>query len=357
MNSTAVPRLACRSRISSRIWACGDVQRGGGLVGDQQRRLQHQRAGDHDALALAAGQASGIAGGDALGIRQPHVAQRPGCGRACRRATGRCASSASSSWSPMRITGLSADIGSGRSCRCGCRAARAIARPGPAGRGPEQDGAGHRRHHGCGSRPMTALAIMDLPEPLSPTMHSVSPRPMRRLASLTASGRSAPAGRRIDRPRMSSRASPDGGAAAWEVTRFMRAAPGIHAGVQPVAQAFADQVQRQHRQQDGYAGEQADPPGLAQRGAGRADHVAPAHHVGIAQAHEAQARFQQDGRGYHQRHHHDGAAALGRIWVTMMRRFDSPARCAAWTKSRWRSVRNCCAPAAPPAATRPARWP
>ena len=24
----------------------------------------------------------------------------------------------------------------------------------------------------------------------------------------------------------------------------------------------------------------------------------------------------------------------------MMRRFDSPARCAAWTKSRWRSVRN-----------------
>jgi hypothetical protein len=32
----------------------GDVERGGGLVGDEQRRLEHQRHRDHDALALAA---------------------------------------------------------------------------------------------------------------------------------------------------------------------------------------------------------------------------------------------------------------------------------------------------------------
>ena len=33
----------------------GDVERGGGLVGDQELRLQHQRHRDHDALPLAAG--------------------------------------------------------------------------------------------------------------------------------------------------------------------------------------------------------------------------------------------------------------------------------------------------------------
>ena len=38
----------------------GHVQRGGGLVGDQQRRFQRQRHGDHHALALAAGQAERI---------------------------------------------------------------------------------------------------------------------------------------------------------------------------------------------------------------------------------------------------------------------------------------------------------
>ena len=37
----------------------GDVERGGRLVGDQQRRLARQRHRDHDALAHAAGQLCG----------------------------------------------------------------------------------------------------------------------------------------------------------------------------------------------------------------------------------------------------------------------------------------------------------
>ncbi len=48
----------------------GDVERGGRLVGDQQLRFQHQRHRDHDALALAAGEAVRIGGEDALDLGQ-----------------------------------------------------------------------------------------------------------------------------------------------------------------------------------------------------------------------------------------------------------------------------------------------
>ena len=51
----------------------GDVERGGRLVRDQELRLQHQRHRDHDALALAAGQAMRVGGEDALDLRQPHL--------------------------------------------------------------------------------------------------------------------------------------------------------------------------------------------------------------------------------------------------------------------------------------------
>ena len=53
----------------------GDVERGRRLVGDDQRRLERQRHGDHDALALAAGQLVRVAGENALGLRQAHVAE------------------------------------------------------------------------------------------------------------------------------------------------------------------------------------------------------------------------------------------------------------------------------------------
>ncbi len=48
----------------------GDVERGGRLVGDQQLRLQHQRHRDHDALALAAGEAMRVGGEDTLDLGQ-----------------------------------------------------------------------------------------------------------------------------------------------------------------------------------------------------------------------------------------------------------------------------------------------
>ena len=53
----------------------GDVQRGGRLVGDQQRGFQHQGRGDHHPLALAARQAERVGVDQPLGVGQADVAQ------------------------------------------------------------------------------------------------------------------------------------------------------------------------------------------------------------------------------------------------------------------------------------------
>ena len=51
-----------------------DVERGGRFIGDQQCGIEHQRRGDHDALALAAGELMRIGVDHLLGIRQMHRA-------------------------------------------------------------------------------------------------------------------------------------------------------------------------------------------------------------------------------------------------------------------------------------------
>ncbi len=53
----------------------GDVEAGGRLVHDQQRRLGHQRHGDDDALLLAAGQLVRIALHHCRRVGQPHLAE------------------------------------------------------------------------------------------------------------------------------------------------------------------------------------------------------------------------------------------------------------------------------------------
>ena len=52
--------MSCKQLEDLRLH--GDVERGGRLVGDQEIGLVGQRHGDHDALALAAGQLMRIAG-------------------------------------------------------------------------------------------------------------------------------------------------------------------------------------------------------------------------------------------------------------------------------------------------------
>jgi hypothetical protein len=75
MNSTPVPCGAAVPDELEDLRLRGDVERGGGLVGDQQHRLEHQRHRDHDALALAARQLVRVAGDHALGVGQQHLAR------------------------------------------------------------------------------------------------------------------------------------------------------------------------------------------------------------------------------------------------------------------------------------------
>ena len=56
MKSMVRPRSACRSQQVEDLRLDGDVERGDRLVADDELRLEGERAGDADALALAAGE-------------------------------------------------------------------------------------------------------------------------------------------------------------------------------------------------------------------------------------------------------------------------------------------------------------
>ena len=53
----------------------GDVKRGGGFIGNQEARLGGEGHGEHNTLALAAGEAAGIGIGGTGGVRQTNVRQ------------------------------------------------------------------------------------------------------------------------------------------------------------------------------------------------------------------------------------------------------------------------------------------
>ena len=53
----------------------GDVERGGGLVGDEQLGLARQGHGDHDPLAHPAGEGMGIVAGPARRIGDTHLVE------------------------------------------------------------------------------------------------------------------------------------------------------------------------------------------------------------------------------------------------------------------------------------------
>ena len=181
MNSIAMP---CRSlqvgEQPQHLRLDGHVQRRGRLVGEQQRRLAGQRDGDHHPLAHAAGELVRIVvkaprGGGDLHLLQhrqrPPVGLRPGQRRdagAAPRPPARRWSSPGSGWSSAP----------GRSSPCGRRAASPA--PAPAGRRCRALPAGSARRRsarpGRGSSPMMDSAVIDLPQPDSPTSASVSPR-------------------------------------------------------------------------------------------------------------------------------------------------------------------------------------
>jgi len=76
MNSTEIPRAAQVGQQVEDLGADADVEHRDRLVGQQDRGLEHQRAGDHHALALAARELVRPAAGEGLGRLQPGVLQR-----------------------------------------------------------------------------------------------------------------------------------------------------------------------------------------------------------------------------------------------------------------------------------------
>ena len=90
-----------------------DVERGGRLVGDDERGAAGERAGDHQALALAAGELVRIALERGFGLGDLHAAQQrhemgAALGARCAAQVGACQRSAASSWVPILNTGFSA---------------------------------------------------------------------------------------------------------------------------------------------------------------------------------------------------------------------------------------------------------
>ena len=93
----------------------GDVECGGGLVGDEQAGTVDDGHGDEDALALAAGELVGVVADAVLGVGEGDLVHGGEDARsltAARLSEGWWARTASAICSPMRMTGLSAVMGS-----------------------------------------------------------------------------------------------------------------------------------------------------------------------------------------------------------------------------------------------------
>ena len=148
------------------------VERRDRLVAHDQLRLDRERARDHDALALPAGEFVRIARREAR-LEPDHLAAaRATRSRRCAAGTMSCSASGSARMSPTVMRGLSDAYGSwNTSCawrRIGARAGFARARTRPA------------RRSACGPavgsiRRSTSRPTVDLPEPDSPTSASVLP--------------------------------------------------------------------------------------------------------------------------------------------------------------------------------------
>ena len=179
----------------------GDVERGGGLVGDEQARVEYQRHRDHDPLALPAG--------ELMRIRRDHAPPARSSPR--RESWPACAASLGGAHRRVErqhfVDLLAArEHGVERGHRllehhrhAACSAAREASAAGAEHvLAVEQDAPRRHRAMPAGSSPIVACAITDLPDPDSPTRQTISPAPTLMLASRTARSRS-PVARQRDR--------------------------------------------------------------------------------------------------------------------------------------------------------------
>ena len=184
MNSSARPRSAhARAMQVEHLRLHGDVQRGGRLVADQQRRVVGEGDGEHDALALAAGELVRVGARRRAGSRQPTAVEqldRRARGRAPRRGPAGARGIASATWSPTRIVGLSAVIGSWNTMATSAAAQRGQVAFGARrrrSRRRRRAGPSRRRGSAVGQQARcSASAVSDLPEPDSPISPTRSPR-------------------------------------------------------------------------------------------------------------------------------------------------------------------------------------
>ena len=213
ISSTLMPRSRCRSDEQVEDLRLNrDVERGGGLVGDQELGLAGEGDGDHHALAHAARELVGV-GVDALASgRDAHPPEQLDGARArlCTRhaAMGAHGLHDLSAHREHRVRARSS--APGRSSRCPARARRAAcARRRWRAPGPRSEWSRSRcAAGGRGKSPRSLSAVTLLPEPLSPTSPTVLPRGTSNDTPSTA--RSSPASVRNDttRSRTSSSGEP-----------------------------------------------------------------------------------------------------------------------------------------------------
>jgi hypothetical protein len=116
-----------------------------------------------------------------------------------------CSVSISSTCSPQVITGLSAVIGSWNTIDIRTpRTARSWSGLNASTLSPSSVTVPSDARMFCGSRPITVCAMIDLPDPDSPSRQTISPALTANEISRTANGRSPPAGSETPRSRTSS---------------------------------------------------------------------------------------------------------------------------------------------------------
>ena len=170
-----------RSRKSSRICCLQhDVERGGRLVGDQQLRLQRAGDRDDDALALAAGKLVRIARQREFCLRQPDAVEHlsraffglaaVGAGVPANALGDLLADRLDRVERRHRLLENHADVVAAQARTSGLRL--------PTGCRCRRSARGLTRARHAGSSRMTVSAVIDLPEPDSPTSPITSPGPI-----------------------------------------------------------------------------------------------------------------------------------------------------------------------------------
>ena len=198
--------------------------------------------GDHHALALAARQLVrvGVEPPRGLGHARRARAGAAASARAARASRPRCRRSGSAIWRPTVCSGLSAVIGSWktiamRSPRSAHIAALVAARPARARR----SGCCRTLARPSGSRPISASAVIDLPQPDSPT----SPA-SRRASSANVDAAQRLRGAARGREGDAQVATSSSGAASRRSSRPRQLR------IEQVAQPVAQQVEAEHRERD-----------------------------------------------------------------------------------------------------------